>query len=145
MASLNHCHFIGRLGADPETRYTAQGTAQCNISIACDEKWRDKQSGELKERVEWVRVVFWGKLAETAGQYLKKGGQVYVAGRLQTRSWEKDGRTHYMTEVQAREMVLLGSSGGGRPQQAERERQEPRYDPPPSSSADEPFDDDIPF
>lgn len=109
MASVNSCHFVGNLGDDPEVKYTAGGQAVATFSIACNETWTDKDSGQKKERVEWVRIVIWGKLAEICGEYLKKGKQVYISGRLQTRSWDdKDGNKRYMTEVVADKMVMLG-------------------------------------
>ena len=93
MASVNKWIGIGNLGRDPEMRYTASGEAICNFSIACTENWKDKQTGEKKEMTEWVRISFFGKLAEIAGQYLKKGSQVYIEGSLRTRKWtDKDGQ-----------------------------------------------------
>jgi len=108
MASVNKWIGIGHLGQDPEMRYMPNGEAVCNISIACSESYKDKTTGEKKEVTEWVRIVFFRKLAEIAGQYLKKGSQVYIEGALKTRKWEKDGQTHYMTEVVADTMKMLG-------------------------------------
>jgi single-strand DNA-binding protein len=120
MASVNKVILIGNLGRDPETRYMPDGAAITNISIATTETWKDKQ-GEKQEKTEWHRVAFFGKLAEIAGEYLKKGSQVYVEGRLQTRKWQdKDGNDKYTTEIVADRMQMLGSRqgmGGG----AERE------------------------
>src|SRR5207249_4439641 len=109
MASVNKVILVGNLGRDPETRYTTGGEAVTNISIATTDTWKDK-SGEKQERTEWHRVAFFGKLAEIAGEYLKKGSQVYVEGRLQTRKWQdKEGQDKYTTEVGANVMQMLGS------------------------------------
>ncbi|MEA3428209.1 MAG: single-stranded DNA-binding protein, partial [Thermodesulfobacteriota bacterium] len=101
MSGLNKVMLIGRLGRDPELRYTPNGLAIANFSIATSEEWKDKNSGEKKERTEWHRIVVFGKLGELCGEYLAKGRQVYIEGRLQTRSWEKDGVTKYTTEIVA--------------------------------------------
>lgn len=111
MASVNKVILVGNLGRDPETRYMPEGGAITNCSIATTDTWKDK-GGEKQERTEWHRVVFFGKLAEIAGEYLKKGAQVYVEGRLQTRKWQdKDGTDKYSTEVVANAMQMLGSRG----------------------------------
>jgi single-strand DNA-binding protein len=113
MASVNKVILIGNLGRDPETRYMPEGGAITNISIATTDKWKDK-NGEMQEKTEWHRVAFFGKLAEIAGEYLKKGSQVYVEGRLQTRKWQdKEGQDKYTTEVVANVMQMLGSRQGG--------------------------------
>ncbi|MDD2742540.1 MAG: single-stranded DNA-binding protein [Rhodocyclaceae bacterium] len=113
MASVNKWIGIGNLGRDPEMRYTASGDAICNFSIACSESWKDKATGEKKEQTEWVRISFFGKLAEICGQYLKKGSQVYVEGSLRTRKWtDKDGQEKYTTEIRGDEMKMLGSRQG---------------------------------
>ena len=113
MASVNKVILIGNLGADPETRYLPSGDAVANIRIATSEKWKDK-SGEQQEHTEWHRIAFFGKLAEIAGEYLKKGSQVYVEGRLQTRKWQdKEGQDKYSTEIVADRMQMLGGRGGG--------------------------------
>ncbi len=113
MASVNKVILVGNLGADPETRYLPSGDAVCNIRMATTDRIRDKASGEFKESTEWHRVVFFGKLAETAGQYLKKGRQVYVEGRIRTNKWQdKDGNERYTTEIIASEMKMLGSREG---------------------------------
>jgi single-strand DNA-binding protein len=113
MASVNKVIIIGNLGRDPETRYLPSGDAVTNVSIATSEKWKDK-SGEMQEHTEWHRVAFFGKLAEIAGEYLKKGSPVYVEGRIRTRKWQdKDGQDKYSTEIVANSMQLLGSRGGG--------------------------------
>jgi single-strand DNA-binding protein len=112
MASVNKVIIVGNLGRDPETRYMPEGGAITNISVATTEKWKDK-NGEMQEKTEWHRVAFFGKLAEIAGEYLKKGSQVYVEGRLQTRKWQdKDGADKYMTEIVANQMQMLGSRQG---------------------------------
>ncbi|MCI0421378.1 MAG: single-stranded DNA-binding protein, partial [Acidobacteria bacterium] len=106
--SVNKCLFIGRLGKDPEIKYTQSGDAVANFSLAVDETWKDK-SGEKQQRTTWVNVVAWQKLAEICGQYLRKGSQVFIEGRLQTRKWEdKDGNTRYTTEIVASNLVMLG-------------------------------------
>jgi len=121
MASVNKVILIGNLGRDPETRYMPDGGAVTNISIATTETWKDKQ-GEKQEKTEWHRIAFFGKLAEIAGEYLKKGSQVYVEGRLQTRKWQdKDGQDKYTTEIIADRMQMLGSRQGmGGGERAER-------------------------
>lgn len=111
MPSLNQCNFIGRLGRDPETRYTPSGDPICNFSIACDWKYGDK------EGTEWVRVVAFKKLAEICEQYLKKGAMVYISGRMQTRQWEKEGQKHYSTEIVASQMQMLDKRPDSQPQQ----------------------------
>lgn len=113
MASVNKWIGIGNLGADPETRYLPSGDAVTNIRIACTDRYKDKASGEWKESTEWVRIAFFGKLAEIAGQYLKKGSQVYIEGKLKTRQWEKDGQKQYSTEIVAEQMQMLGGKPEG--------------------------------
>ncbi len=144
---INKVILIGNLGRDPETRYMPSGGAVTNISIATSRQWKDKDSGEQKERTEWHRVVFFNRLAEIAGEYLKRGSKVYVEGELRTRDWEKDGQKHYTTEIVANEMQMLDSraemdagppqaaSGGGSAAPTED------FGPPPADD----FDDDIPF
>ncbi|MEM7027332.1 MAG: single-stranded DNA-binding protein [Pseudomonadota bacterium] len=151
---INKVTLIGNLGNDPDIRYTASGAAVANISLATAESWRDKDSGEQQERTEWHRVVFFGRLAEIVGEYLRKGSQVYVEGRLQTRKWQdKEGNDRYTTEIVANEMQMLGGrggSGGGSgqfdaPPPAEKK---PAATPAPASNnvpAADDFDDDIPF
>jgi single-strand DNA-binding protein len=157
MASVNKVILIGNLGRDPETRYMPDGGAITNISIATTETWKDK-AGEKQEKTEWHRIAFFGKLAEIAGEYLKKGSQVYVEGRLQTRKWQdKDGNDKYTTEIVADRMQMLGSragmGGGGdrAPEPPERGESAPR-----AAAAAKPagakgggkfddFEDDIPF
>jgi single-strand DNA-binding protein len=154
MASVNKVIIVGNLGRDPETRYMPEGGAITNISVATTEKWKDK-NGEMQEKTEWHRVAFFGKLAEIAGEYLKKGSQVYVEGRLRTRKWQdKDGQDRYTTEIMATEMKMLGSrAGAGEPREAPPEPRaaEPRAAearPAPAKKPAGKFDDledDIPF
>ena len=116
MASVNKVILMGNLGRDPETRFTASGGAVCNLRIATTRTWKDKNSGDRREETEWHSVVLYDRLAEIAGEYLRKGRPVYVEGRLQTRKWQdKEGQDRYTTEIVATEMQLLGSrdSGGG--------------------------------
>ncbi len=114
MASINKVTLIGNLGRDPETRYGPSGGAICNVSIATTRNWKDRTSGERREETEWHRVVFYDRLAEIAGEYLKKGRSVYIEGRLKTRKWQdKDGAEKYTTEIIAEEMQMLGSREGG--------------------------------
>lgn len=114
MASVNKVIIVGNLGRDPEIRYAPSGDAICNASIATTDTWRDKQTGEKRESTEWHRVVFFGKLAEIAGQYLKKGRAVYVEGSLRTRKWQdQDGKERFTTEIRANEMQMLGGNDGG--------------------------------
>lgn len=114
MASVNKVTLIGNLGRDPEVRYTPNGAAVCNVSVATTRNWKDKSSGDKVEETEWHRVVFYDRLAEIAGEYLKKGRSVYVEGRLKTRKWQdKDGKDNYTTEIVADQMQLLGGREGG--------------------------------
>src|ERR1035437_3219426 len=114
MASVNKVILVGRLGKDPEVRYLPDGGAVCNITLATSETWKDKTSGEKQEKTEWHRVTFYRKLAEIAGEYLKKGREIYVEGRLETRKWtDKEGRDRYTTEIIANEMQMLGSRPSG--------------------------------
>ena len=153
MASVNKVILIGNLGKDPETRYAPSGDAICNITLATTDNWRDKATGETREATEWHRVVFFGKLAEIAGQYLREGSQVYVEGSLRTRKWQdKDGQDRYTTEIRADEMKMLGSRGdsagqGGGQQQAPQQRQQPARQPAPQPAPQGApgYDDDIPF
>ncbi|ROO27260.1 single-stranded DNA-binding protein [Salinisphaera orenii MK-B5] len=165
---VNKAILIGNLGADPETRYTAGGTAVTNVNIATSDTWRDKSSGEMQERTEWHRVVFFARLAEVAGEYLRKGSKVYVEGRIQTRKWQgQDGQDRYTTEIVANEMQMLDSKGGGSApfgggggqqraqgggygggggQSQERsQNQQPQRQPAGDPGFDDDLDDDIPF
>jgi single-strand DNA-binding protein len=108
---INKVILVGNLGRDPETRYMPSGGAVTNVSIATSKQWKDRDSGEQKDRTEWHRIVFFNRLAEVAGEYLKRGSKVYVEGELRTREWEKDGQKHYTTEIVANEMQMLDSRG----------------------------------
>jgi len=111
---INKVILVGNLGADPETRYMPSGAAVTNARIATTDTWKDRQTGEQQERTEWHRVVFFGRLAEIAAEYLRKGSQVYLEGRLQTRKWQdREGQDRYTTEIVANEMQMLGGRGGG--------------------------------
>lgn len=147
---LNQCQFIGRLGADPEVKYMPNGDAVANFSIACGESWKDKNTGEKVEKTEWIRIVAWRKLGEICGEYLHKGSQVYVSGKMQTRKWDKDGQTHYTTEVTINQMQMLGGKGDyqGGQQDAHNQAKSDGYQPQPKSepaAGPTDFDDDIPF
>ena len=152
MASVNKVILVGNLGADPETRYAPSGDAICNIRLATTDSWKDKNTGEKKEATEWHRVVLYRKLGEIAGQYLRKGSQVYIEGRIKTRKWQdKDGQDRYTTEIEAEEMKMLGSRGqGGDSDGAPAPRQQggggggPARRPAPSGGMND-FEDDIPF
>ncbi len=138
MASVNKAILIGNLGKDPELRYTPGGQAVTNFSIATTDKWKDKD-GQLQERTDWHNIVAWGRQAEVANEYLKKGSPVYIEGRLQTRSWEdKDGNKRYITEIVTRRLQLLGRRG---PEEGETPS------PPEAETPDSPGgeDDDLPF
>ena len=160
MASVNKVIIIGNLGGDPEVRYTPNGSAVCNIGVATTRTWKAKDSGDKVEETEWHRVVFYDRLAEIAGEYLKKGRSVYVEGRLKTRKWQdKDGAEKYTTEIIAEEMKMLGGRegmGGGADDGGEPSgygnRQQPASRPaaaakaaPKSSTGFDNMDDDIPF
>jgi single-strand DNA-binding protein len=162
MASLNKVILIGNLGKDPETRYAPSGDAICNLTLATTETWKDKSTGERREATEWHRVVLFGRVAEVAAQYLRKGSQIYVEGRLQTRKWQdQSGQDRYTTEIRGDEMKMLGSreganSGSGAPQQQQRpqqqapQQQQRSQQPQPATagggnSGFGDFDDDIPF
>lgn len=146
MAGVNKVILIGRLGNDPEMRYMPSGEAVANLSIATSESWTDKTTGAKREKTEWHRVVAFRKLAEIIGQYCKKGDQIYIEGKLQTRKWsDKNGQDHYTTEIIADQMHMLGSKEdrGQRERQSEKPGRLP--DPPPNH-APQTFDDDmIPF
>ena len=117
MAGVNKVILVGRLGRDPEVRYTPSGTTVANFSIATSEEWKDKDTGEKRERTEWHKIVAWRRLGEICGEYLRKGSQIYIEGRMQTRSWEdRDGNKRFTTEVVAQTMQMLDSAGnkGGR-------------------------------
>ncbi|MCX7095090.1 MAG: single-stranded DNA-binding protein [Methylobacter sp.] len=162
---LNKAMLIGNLGADPEVRHMPTGGAVVNITLATSMRWKDKQTGEKKEATEWHRVVFFNRLAEIAGEYLKKGSQVYIEGRIQTRKWQdQNGQDRYTTEIIASEMHMLGSRSGGTANFGDQAQSggysapsakpanQPQQLPPSSGSGSMPpppnyddFDDDIPF
>ncbi|VAX05378.1 Single-stranded DNA-binding protein [hydrothermal vent metagenome] len=147
---INKVILIGNLGKDPEVKYAANGNAIANITLATSESWKDKNTGEQVDKTEWHRVVFFRRLAEIAGEYLKKGSKVYIEGKLQTRKWQdQNGQDRYTTEVVANEMQMLDSRGGGstsfdqsQSQSAPApQRSAPQSQPAPAGD----FDDDIPF
>lgn len=145
MASVNKVILIGNLGRDPEVRYLPDGGAVTNVSVATTDSWKDK-NGEKQEKTEWHRVAFFGKLAEIAGEYLKKGSQVYIEGKLTTRKWQdKEGKDRYTTEIVADRMQMLGSrQGGGERESAPRSSAKPAGAKPAGSKFDD-FEHDIPF
>lgn len=149
MASVNKWIGIGNLGKDPDVRYSASGDAICNFSIACTESWKDKATGEKKEQTEWVRISFFGKLAEICGQYLKKGSQVYIEGSMRTRKWtDKDGQERYTTEIKGAEMKMLGSAGDSQRKQPDEGQPAPQRSAqgaPPSKASFDDLGDDIQF
>lgn len=142
---VNKLIAIGNLGQDPDTRYIPSGAAVTTFSIAVSEQWKDKQTGETKERTEWINVEVWGKLAEICSEYLRKGSQCYVEGKLQTDSWEdKDtGQKKYRTKVRADQVQFLG--GGGSRNERAGDRQDQDGQPPRSRAQQDEFEDDIPF
>ena len=140
---INKVILVGNLGKDPEVRYMSNGNAVCNVTLATSESWKDKQTGEQKDKTEWHNIVFYRRLAEIAGEYLRKGSQVYVEGKLQTRKWQdKNGNDRYTTEIIANEMQMLGGRGGGSADFGGGSAA--KSAPAPAGTADE-FDDDIPF
>ena len=145
---LNQVQIIGRVGKDPEVRYLPSGEAVANFSVATTEKWKDKQSGELREETEWHRISTFGRLAEIVGQYVKKGGLVYVSGKIKTRKYtDKDGSEKYATDIRANELKLLSSrennQGGERAPRPSTAQQRPA--PAAQGSGFDDMDDDIPF
>ncbi len=153
---INKVILIGNLGSDPEVRYMPNGNAVVNVSVATTDSWKDKNTGERQERTEWHRVVFFSRLAEIVGEYLKKGSKVYLEGRLQTRSWEQEGIKRYSTEIIANDMQMLDSRGeaGGSsgsfenrppPASGDDQQEKPAAAAQPEQSGFDNFDDDIPF
>lgn len=151
---VNRVTLIGHLGDAPELRYTPSGTAVANLRIATSEQWTDKQTGERKEATEWHTVVMWNKLAEIAAEYLGKGAQVYVEGKLRTEKWQdKHGNDRYTTKIQADQLVMLGGGGGGRGDGQQKQANADEYRrakeggrvAAPASQGAADFDDDIPF
>lgn len=145
MAGINKVILVGRLGKDPETKYMPSGDAVTSFSIATSENWRDKQSGEKKEKTEWHNIVAFRRLGEICGEYLRKGSQVYIEGKLQTRKWQdKNGNDRYTTEIVANEMQMLGGRPGG-DSFAPAQNAAPAKSQPAPAMVEEGFDDDIPF
>ena len=150
---VNKVILVGNLGKDPETRYMPSGSAVTNLTLATSESWKDKQTGEAQERTEWHKIAMFGRLAEIAAEYLRKGSQVYIEGKLRTRKWQdKEGKDRYTTEIVADEMQMLGSKGGGAgagagaPAAASaRERPATAVNDAVDSGPPGDFDDDIPF
>ena len=143
-SGINKVIIVGNLGQDPEIKYTAGGAAVTTLSIATSDSWKDKDSGMDQERTEWHRVVLWRRLAEIAGEYLKKGSKVYIEGQLQTRKWEQEGQTRYTTEIIARDMQFLDSRGSSNNESTQKssEMNDQSAADVPDSAID---DDDIPF
>ena len=143
---INKVILVGNLGADPETRYMPSGSAVTNLSVATSESWKDKQTGEQKDRTEWHKVVMFDRLAEIAAEYLRKGSQVYIEGKLQTRKWQdRDGNDRWTTEVRANEMQMLGGRGGAGGAAPMSSDSRPSSSSPPPQPGPDDFDDDIPF
>jgi len=145
---INKVILVGNLGQDPDTRYMPSGSAVTNLRIATSEQWKDKQTGEQKERTEWHNVAMFGRLAEIAAEYLRKGSQVYIEGKLRTRKWQdKQGNDRWTTEIIADEMQMMGGRGGGGGGAAPMSSQDsgPSGGNYPDSGGGEEFDDDIPF
>lgn len=154
MRGVNKVIIVGTLGQDPEVKYLTNGNAVCNLSLATSEEWKDKQTGEKKSKTEWHRVVMFGKVAEIAGEYCRKGSQVYIEGKLETREWEKDGVKRYTTEIKVDmqgTLQLIGGrpseGGNAAPRQQQQSRQAPQQSAPkPQPAPDfDSFDNDIPF
>ena len=149
---INKVIIVGNLGADPEVRYTPGGSAVTTLSVATSDSWKDKQTGEQQERTEWHRIVMFNRLAEIAGEYLRKGSKIYIEGRLQTRKWQdQSGQDRYTTEIVANDMQMLDSRGGSsdftpssKPAAAGGQKGAPAAPAAPAATADS-FDDDIPF
>ncbi len=149
---VNKVILVGNLGADPDVKYLPSGSAVANVNVATSRSWKDKNTGAQQEQTEWHRVVFFDRLAEVVGEYLKKGSQVYIEGRLQTRKWQdKQGVDRYSTEVVASEMQMLGGRGGGEAAGSAsfggggQAREQPSRGAPASTSPEPEFDDDVPF
>ena len=168
--SLNKVQLIGNLGSDPESRFVQSGTAMTTFRVATSYSWTDRETNERRERTDWHRVVCWGRVAEIANQYLKKGSQAYIEGELQTRTYDRDGQTHYITEVNCRELIMLGRNeydapspgntgydrpaptggqgtygGGGNHNSRQQSQPTPNRQSNTDTSSDEGVDDDIPF
>ena len=141
-SGINKVILVGNLGQDPEVKYTAGGAAVTTLSIATSESWKDKDTGEDQDKTEWHRVVLWRRLAEIAGEYLKKGSKVYIEGQLQTRIWEQEGQTRYTTEIVARDIQFLDSKGSSDSSQSGNSKKEDVIQDVSESGIE---DDDIPF
>ena len=139
---INKVILVGNLGNDPDQRFMPSGGAVTNVTIATSESWKDKQTGQPQERTEWHKVIFFNRLAEIAGEYLKKGSKVYVEGSLRTREWEKDGVKRYTTEIVGSEMQMLDSKSAAPADNPQARQPAPRQNPP---AAMDDFDDDVPF
>ena len=139
---INKVILVGNLGRDPETRYLPSGGAVTNVSLATSRSWKDRDSGEQKEKTEWHRIVFFNRLGEIAGEYLKRGSKVYVEGELRTREWEKEGQKHFTTEIVANEMQMLDSKGGNTDYETNNKTSNGAAS---SLSTSDMVDDDIPF
>ena len=137
--ALNQCNFIGNLGADPKIRPMPSGDTVTEFSIACTERWKDKQSGETKEHTEWVNCLCFGRRGEVIAEYFKKGDPIYLSGKMRTRNWEKDGVKHYRTELVVGDFQFLGKRTGGDAKQQQAEATASTMPPVPD------YDDDIPF
>ena len=140
-SGINKVILVGNLGQDPEVKYTAGGAAVTTLSLATSDSWKDKETGTDQERTEWHRVVLWRRLAEIAGEYLKKGSKIYIEGQLQTRKWEQDGQTRYTTEIVARDMQFLDSRGSSNSSYEDASQDSQTEEVPESGITD----DDIPF
>ena len=142
---INKVIIVGNLGGDPETRYMPSGSAVTNLTVATNESWKDKQTGEQKDRTEWHKVAMFNRLAEVAAEYLRKGSQVYIEGKLRTRKWQdKNGQDRWTTEIIADEMQMLGGRGGGGSAPMSSPSESGSSSAPPQPAPDD-FDDDIPF
>ncbi len=142
---INKVIIVGNLGGDPETRYMPSGSAVTNLTVATNESWKDKQTGEQKDRTEWHKVAMFNRLAEVAAEYLRKGSQVYIEGKLRTRKWQdKSGQDRWTTEIIADEMQMLGGRGGGGSAPMSSSSDSAPSSAPPQPGPDD-FDDDIPF
>lgn len=147
---LNQVQIIGRLGADPEVKQLPGGDSVCNLTVATSERWKDKNTGEQKEKTEWHRIVLFGRVADIAGQYLRKGSMAFFQGKLETRMWEKDGEKRYTTEIRANQLTMLGGkedSGGqagaaARPAQSQNQYQQQSQS---AAQQQDSFDEEIPF
>ena len=144
-SGINKVILVGNLGQDPEVKYTAGGAAVTTLSLATSDSWKDKETGTDQERTEWHRVVLWRRLAEIAGEYLKKGSKIYIEGQLQTRKWEQDGQTRYTTEIIARDIQFLDSKGTSSNTPSPENSDTSSNESIPEAGEAQMEDDDIPF